>query len=353
MKQYDMILIGNGSSINLKNQLNIELEKIKKNKLIKEEDTFKEYIQNTLNNKLDDLITLVFEEFFVINYPISFVKRTQPKFYKYAKKEYTKKIKNCLKKYLLKSNNSMNIEKFLYLMKIDKDITIDEENIMHTFLPIFFNLIDNENNIFIKKEKLMSFVENYNNNIFQYMKSNAKIYTTNFDNYLEPLNDKVEYIHGKYIYNKYKYQDFCVIKRLNKDIFSTLWSDKDNGKDLMIYTFLHDIEFNNYFDWNFFKDDTLKTNDILVYGMSFQGTYILQEKLKNNEKVSDEYFKDNIIDNHIITRIKEFQDINPYSNITVTYYSDYEKNYLEKVFSIFEINNVEFKHCSKFNFSIY
>lgn len=59
-----------------------------------------------------------------------------------------------------------------------------------------------------------------------------------------------------------------------------------------------------------------------------------------------------MIDEHILFRIQSLQKTSKIENITMSYYKDEEKEYLNELIECFDLHNIELVHASEFDFRI-
>jgi hypothetical protein len=78
----------------------------------------------------------------------------------------------------------------------------------------------------------------------------------------------------------------------------------------------------------------------LFYGLSFQRAgYIEDNFLKVYPKYTEDNFIGTVIDEHLLWRIAELQNLKKFKNVTVSYYSEKEKekDYFMPIFDYYKI----------------
>lgn len=110
-------------------------------------------------------------------------------------------------------------------------------------------------------------------------------------------------------------------------------------------------DWNLFFDFDYFFDNTISMNRMLIYGMSFQNSgYIddLKTAFPKYEKAS----LGGIIDEHILLRINGMQELGLLNEVDITYFSEKEKQHLEEVMESAMVKKYNLLRCQDFDFTI-
>lgn len=331
--KFDAIIFGNGMTINLFHQLKAHVN-AKKLYLFNIDEFLKKFISNKLSFKEEQYIEKIF----------------------YKKKSlensrYFSELKEILRQYYFKNN--ANIEKTFGrdLFKTGGEIDYNIGAIKSLF-PALYNIWFNIVYRYIADNNLAVYVENFYNSVKSHLYGDDCIYTTNYD-YLSDKLIKTKHIHGRFIEDLSTYKDIILYMKNEKEfIFKTLWGHNGIGKGVILTDLYKRNLYDKYFDFSFLFGEIIIKN-LLIYGLSFQRSgYIDENYLKAYPKYKDSNFVGTVIDEHILLRITGLQNIEKLSNVTVSYFSENEKDYFMALFEDYGIKNIKFIHASHFDFNI-
>lgn len=331
--KFDAIIFGNGMTLNLFGQLkkHVPNEKLY---LFDIDEFLKKFIDNKLSFKDEQYIEKIF-----------YKKKT------IENSKYFSDLKDVLRQYYL--NNDSNIEKILGRDLFKKESEIEYNiSLIKSLFPALYNIWFNIVYKYIEDNSLKMYMSNFYSCLRLLLSCDHNIYTTNFD-YLTDGYLNTKHLHGSFIKNMNNYQDVKLASK-NEDEFNFkhVWGYNGIGKANFIYE--RSIENSDkYFDFSFFYDENIKIDNLLVYGMSFQRLgAITEEFLKVYPKYREDNYIGTVVDEHILLRIAGLQNLNKLKNVTVSYYSEKEKNYFESIFKYYGIKNIKFLHSTVFNLKI-
>ncbi|MBU1077513.1 MAG: hypothetical protein KKH98_09490, partial [Spirochaetes bacterium] len=93
----------------------------------------------------------------------------------------------------------------------------------------------------------------------------------------------------------------------------------------------------------------LDLENLLIFGISFGSASIVSESFLKKYKTYRSFTALTSVDGHIIERLEEMYQNNKIKSITITYYSDAEKIYFNKLFNMTKIKKiVSIQHYSNF-----
>jgi hypothetical protein len=331
--KFDAMIFGNGLTLNLFGKL-MDFVPNEKRYLFNIDEFLKKLISNKLPFKEEKYIEIIFYNKTSIENNKNFLK-----------------LKNILSEYY--SNNNSNIEKVLGkdLFKKENEVGYNIAAIKDLF-PALYNIWFDMVYQYIINNDLEVYLENFYTDVKSLLSSENDIYTTNFD-YLSDKYMKTKHIHGKFIDKISTYSDVILYVNDDKSFeFKMIWGYNGVGKEFMLNSYYRSGKYEKNFDFNFLYKEIIAEN-ILIYGMSFQRAgYIDDEFLKNYSKYNNDNFEGTVIDDHILKRVSKLQELKKIKNVTVSYYSEKERNYFEEIFKYYKIKNFEFIKSSQFEFKI-
>lgn len=116
------------------------------------------------------------------------------------------------------------------------------------------------------KSKIIRFYES----VIQITGNPQYIWTTNFDLFAETIDP--EHIHGHFLSKIKAYED-VVYKMINNGAnyyFKYIWGHNGIGKLNNIQQLMKFDDYRNLFDFNFFFDNSISMDKMLIYGMGFK-----------------------------------------------------------------------------------
>ena len=177
------------------------------------------------------------------------------------------------------------------------------------------------------------------------------IWTTNFDLFGESIDP--EHIHGRFLPKMKAYED-VVYKMINNGAdyyFKYIWGHNGIGKLNNIQQLMKYDDYTNFFDFDFFFDNSISVDRMLIYGMGFKKSGFIEDLRTSYPKYNKAAFGA-IIDEHILMRIKGMQDLGILNQVDITYFNDEEKRYFEEVMEAVMIKKFDLIKCQDFRFSI-
>ncbi|GKX66890.1 hypothetical protein [Inconstantimicrobium mannanitabidum] len=331
--EFDAIIFGNGMTLNLFEQLRkyVSDEKLY---LFNIDEFIKKFISNKLTFKEEQYIEKIF-------YKKKSIENTK----------YFNEMKDIFRQYYLQNNS--NIEKILGkdCFKSINEVSYDIKVIKDIF-PVLYNIWFNEVYRYIIDNNLEGYIETFYNSVKSVLNTNNNIYTTNFD-YLSDKYVETKHIHGKFLESIINYEDVVLyMKNIGEYYYKFVWGPNGASKGIMLKEFYDRKIYDKYFDFSFLFGD-IKIDNLLIYGLSFQRSgYIEEGFLKAYSKYKNDKFEGTIIDEHLLWRIVALQNLNKLKTVTVSYFSEKEKDYFIRIFEYYKITNINFMHTSKFDFKI-
>lgn len=177
------------------------------------------------------------------------------------------------------------------------------------------------------------------------------IWTTNFDLFGESINP--EHIHGRFLAKIKAYEDI-VYRMINNGAnyyFKYIWGHNGIGKLNNIQQLMKFDDYRDFFDFDFFFDNNIRIDKMLIYGMGFKKSGFTEDLKMSYPKYNKAAFGA-IIDEHILMRINSMQNLGILNQVYITYFNDEEKRHLEEVMEAVMIKNYCLIKCQDFGFSI-
>lgn len=329
MHKYDGFLFGNGLSLNLLNQLKSYIP-TNKHYLLCSTDFINAFVNNKISTKEDNKIfDLFYSSKNVSNY----------KNYKELKEKITE---------FCKTHNS-DIEYHLGVDLFRKNECDYDYAFIETTYPFLYNIwheilleyinhlsLDYEINIFMQSVK-------------QYLDQNSIIFTTNFDKFADDLEPK--HLHGTFEHPFKKYKNLILYTvDENEFYYKCIWGWNGIGKLNFINTFRNLPMYKEFFNFDFFFENSFHINHLLLYGIGFRTSGYIGELAEDNE-VYKKPAPGGIIDEHILIRLKGLQNRKQLDHITITYYSDSELFHFKKLIEHYKIENVRYSSAADFTFT--
>ncbi len=321
---YDGVIFGNGMSLNLLQQLK---KLVPKNKqyLLDINDFLKCWIESQISQREERI-------FYTSLYGN---KKDKWKFFELLKENvasyygtYDADIEYTLGMLLFKESEHKDMIQFFPAIY----------NIWHIILCDYLKYLDLELNIKKFYESVVHIIGNP-----------RYIWTTNFDLFGESINP--EHIHGRFLAKMKEYKDVVYINNGEEYYFRYIWGHNGIGKINNIQQLMKYGDYKDFFDFGFFFDNSIKMDNMLVYGMGFKKSGFTVDLRaaypKYNKAVSGA-----IIDEHILERIKALQDLKMLNQVDITYFNDEEKRHLEEVMEAVTIKKYDLIKCHDFEFSI-
>lgn len=178
-------------------------------------------------------------------------------------------------------------------------------------------------------------------------------FTTNFDLFSESISP--EHLHGSFVKN------FTSMSQLfleyldsaqSKFSYKCIWGWNGIGKLSFVQKYMQNDKYKQYFDLGFFKDQTIKMDLLLIYGVGFQNAGYMHD-MKN--AYPNKYGKatiGGIIDEHILMRILGMQNQGMLNIPVFAYYSENEKSHYKEVLEAVGITKYKLIKSNSFHFSI-
>lgn len=328
-KCFDALLIGNGSTINLLNQLSLELD-VEKSYLLKFDDFCKALSNDEISYREKRIICSVL--------------------YRKDVKDSSHYIK-MLQQYLIQfyQMHDGNIEYHLGVWLFDKKNCPFDYDLTTGIFPVLYNLWHQLLVDYVNYSNKFDFVYRYCDSILTYLCKAAKVYTINFDCFLDTI--PAEHLHGKFVERLKCYDDAIYYKENDGGFkFKNVWGWNGIGKFDFISTFNKRGDCKKYFDFSFFFDNDLFIENLLVYGVGFQVSgYVDNLKLIRQ---GESLYVGGIVDEHLLIRFKELQNKSKLKNITFAFYNEDDKERYRKLVDFYGLINVMWIQSNELKFSI-
>lgn len=326
---YDAILFGNGMSLNLISQLKPLIPR-DKHYLTNIDDFLRCFLANQLTPRENNIVYS------------SLYKKCTP-----DNTKYFEKLKIKLQEYY--DLYDSNIEHYLGLHLFSSDSCGYDYPLIKSLFPMLYNTWHQVLIGYISHLNLCSSIDNFSKSVGSHLTDNAGIFTTNFDCLLSSLSP--QHIHGRFVTDSNAIGKL-VYKQLddNEFYYKCVWGWNGIGKLNLITALSQYTDHKNYFDFDFFFDDSLNFDHILLFGLSFQTSGYIVPMAKHIPKYNDPHIG-GILDEHILMRLHALQSSDKLGSITFSYFSDRSLTHYQKIAEHYKLKNISYKHTSEFNFS--
>lgn len=239
---------------------------------------------------------------------------------------------------------------------LGRDIILDDKDekarntVLHSIYHVMYNYWGNNtagliNSVF-KNDYLLSFCRS----VKSILTDNAYVFTTNFDAFTNHL--KPRHLHGRFV-DPLTCEKDLVYKFFGDDgdyYYKFIWGHNGVGKFNLIRS-MHDSygDWGKVFDWDFFYDDQIKIDNLLVFGMGFKNTAYSSAIYPYDEKTIHKGF---VIDDHILFQLNKLQGEGRLRAISFAYYSEDERGRFEELSRIYELRDTSFISTKEFSFRI-
>lgn len=325
------MLFGNGLSLNLISQLK-PLIKSDKQYLLHIDDFLTAFIANQLSPREESRIFKLF----------------------YDKKDTTnliffKKLKEAFNQYY-KAHDS-NIEYWFGADLFTKEEAWEYDYpAIKTSFPFLYNIWHEIMLDYLSYLNLNQSLDNFEESIISIVGRDGHIFTTNFDRLFEGL--KPDHIHGSFVKGIKKKEELAYTRRSKTTFdYKCLWGWNGIGKLEEISKIREIPGHQKYFDLDFFFDKNINMRNILIYGIGFQNSGY-EKKLSASMPKYKNPTIGGIIDEHILIRLKEMQNLGQLRKITFAYYSESDYQHYEYLSDYFGLSEVSFIKSSSLPFSI-
>ncbi len=330
MNKFDGLLFGNGLSICLLDQLKVHIPENKRY-LFNINDFLKLLAKNGLNKREDNK---VFSSFYNKSDSFSY-------------KNYVK-LKSNLTLYFMNHDADFELHFGSDLFQT-KECDYDFE-LLKTLTPFLYNIWHQILLDYIMSLGLDMKMKVFMNCVKDSLYSNPSIFTTNFDRFAEILEP--QHLHGRFVY-PYKYLkdlELCQID-VNTFYYKCIWGWNGIGKYNMINEVMRFPDFKNHFDFDFFYQNELNINHLLIYGIGFKKSGYI-DKISMVNPMYKEPVIGGIIDEHILLRIKSLQTQKMLHRITFAYYNEDDLLHYKSLTKLFELRQVEYVKSTEFKYSV-
>lgn len=194
--------------------------------------------------------------------------------------------------------------------------------------------------------KIIDFIDKRTSLLHSLIDGGNKIFTTNFD----MLHDRVlnpKHLHGTFIKKLNGFQDI-VYKFLDPNEFEYRFLLGTNGYEKLNRISRVEGEKDSPFYGQFFLDQEMTIDHLLIYGLSFGWTEFITEEILEIDADHKNNYLMLSVDGHIIMRLEGLYQKQKINKITLSYFSDNDLMNYERVFEGTKVKNIiEFKHCSE------
>ncbi len=330
MEKFDGFLFGNGFSINLLSQLKTFIPQDKQY-LLSIDSFLKCFVNHTLSEREERQIFKLFSQ-----------RRTTE---------------------IIKSNEKMRAAVFQYCLAHDANIEyhigtglFQEDNceydhsLMKTLGPALYNIWHYILFTYICDFNLDKYLRAYNESALQYLSENPLVYTTNFDHFARHIQPV--HLNGSFV-SPFKDFNELVFRQINNKMlyYKCIWGWNGIGKYCMMQEYKKFDGYAKFFNFDFFDKQNFHIKHLLLYGLGFQKSGYIEEL----SIAKPGYEKSNVggvVDEHILMRLCGLQTQKQLDRITISYYSDSDKERYIELARHFFLENVAFVKSSAFDFSI-
>lgn len=311
---YDSVIYGYGLTLSLLSRISKVVEALDINSFIEEftDQNSNYYESYKVFFSLNEERTITFNECFKA------LKKNKERIKKYG-------FERWVSKFLFNGNTDNKLNVFVY--------------ILHNFW--YSNLLKNISNSQEYKKTISNYASVLNNTI----KNSNQIYTTNFDTFLDQKL-KVNHLHGKFIIPFKNSSDVILFN--NGDNYEYKYLFASNGYEKLIRLAKINQTKNKYYDLEFFSNENIDLGDLLIWGLSFGESLILNKIFLKQYPTHKNFYIVRSVDGHILNRLKQKYERNKLRNITISYHSENEFLYLKKLLKTTEFNQIiKYKHSSE------
>ncbi len=323
---YEGVMFGNGMSLNLLQQLK-GLVPEDKQYLLDINDFLKSWIKGKISQREEKI-------FYTSLYGN---KKDKWKFFEFLKDKVT----------LYFETYNADIEYTLGALLFKKS----EYKEIILFFPAIYNIWYIILSDYLKYLDLEPRVINFFESVKQITGYPRYIWTTNFDLFGDSINP--EHIHGRFLVKIKAYEDI-VYRMINNGAnyyFKYIWGHNGIGKLNNIQQLMKFDDYRDFFDFDFFFDNSIRIDKMLIYGMGFKKSGFTEDLRSAYPKYNRAAFGA-IIDEHILMRINVMQNLGILNQVYITYFNDEEKRHLEEVMEAVMIKKYCLIKCQDFGFSI-
>lgn len=303
--KYDGLIFGNGMSLNLLQQLKSFIP-LQKQYLLDIDDFLKQWIEGKITRREETIF-------------------------------YTAIYGNRKDKWsffeLLKDKMAIYYEKYNADIEYTLGTLLFEESgykEVILFFPVIYNVWYIILYEYLEYLNLKSKITKFYESVKWITGSPHYVWTTNFDLLGESINPT--HVHGRFLTKIRGYED-VVYKMINNGenyYFKYIWGHNGIGKLNNINQLMKFADYTDFFDFDFFFDNNIKMDKMLIYGMGFREAGYIND-LRGAYSQYDKATFGAIIDEHILMRINGMQNLGILNQVDITYFNDEEKSYLEEV----------------------
>lgn len=199
--------------------------------------------------------------------------------------------------------------------------------------------------------KLNDKIDKFYKSVIRILGNPQNVWTTNFDLFSESLNP--EHLHGYFLSDVKEYQNvvYKFINGGNQFYFKYIWGHNGLGKLELINRLKSYEDYKDYFDFDFFFNQSRKLERLLIYGISFQEAgYIVP--MKNAYSKYQKASVGGLVDEHILWRIKAMLDSECLEHVDVAYFNDKEKEHFLEIMEAEKISKFSLVKSQELLFSV-
>ena len=216
--------------------------------------------------------------------------------------------------------------------------------------PVMYNYWGNNLLGLIQAIFKEDYLRSFCNSVKGILSSGAVVYTTNFDSFTDNL--KPEHLHGRFVYPIKREKDLIYQYFGNNGdyFYKFLWGHNGIGKRFFIqYMHDHFDDYNKYFGFDFFFDEQVHINNILIFGIGFKNSAYSSAINPYKEGIIHKGF---VIDDHILERLRELQQKDQLNRITIAYYSEDDRTRFIELIKLYELERASLVSSDEFAFRI-
>lgn len=264
------------------------------------------------------------------------------------KKKYVNILKQDLRNYFERYN--ANIEYFWGSNLFNNEFK-KQFNLLTLLFPALYNIWYNVLEEYLKHLGLARKIRGYYSSVVKELGNPKYVWTTNFDLFSESIHPG--HVHGSFIHEMKRYEDivYKFTDSRKHYYFKCIWGYNGIGKSYLIHDLRQFNDCSSYFDFNYFFDNTISIDRMLIYGIGFQNSGYIDD-LKTVYPKYQKASLGGIVDEHILLRINGLQEQGKLNHVDVSYFDDNEKQHLIEVLDETKVRQYNLVKSQTYNFVI-
>ncbi|MBT7069994.1 MAG: hypothetical protein HN855_11035 [Anaerolineae bacterium] len=271
-------------------------------------------------------------------------------FYKYFEiHPETKKAHDAARLFLSKHRDEINLigfERWISQHIFEKNNTTLDNVKVYTYLlyNYWYHILYIQ---LLNKKYSKKVLRKFSREVLKKVRSRENIYTTNFetllDQYLFP-----KHIHGTFSLPLGSVGDIILWldRKKNEFEYSYLFGTNGIEKGIRLHQ-IHQLSQDKY-HLDFFFEDKLDLGHLLIYGLSFSPNKVMPDNYLEEAPQHKDFYFLRSVDGHIQKRLEALYINQRVKKITISYYTEKEREYLAEVIRATPFKDiVEYKHSSE------